>query len=126
MNPEDFPRLFAAAFAARDASQMAAFFQPDATFGSLTGLWVETPEEILAGFEAEMTGVFKSARLVTGKGTLRDLSPEATLLRQRYTVSGAQDEQGGELPRFAAMLVAVLENGRDGWQVQAMTFIALP
>ena len=73
-----------------------------------------------------MTGVFKSARLVTGKGTLRDLSPEATLLRQRYTVSGAQDEQGGELPRFAAMLVAVLENGRDGWQVQAMTFIALP
>ena len=91
MTPEDFPRLFAAAFAALDASQMAAIFQPDATFGSLTGLWVETPEEILAGFEAEMTGVFKSARLVTGKGTLRDLSPEATLLRQRYTVSGAQD-----------------------------------
>jgi uncharacterized protein (TIGR02246 family) len=125
MTPEDFPRHFAAAFAAHDLDRMADLFQRDATFGSLTGLWAETPEAIRAAFEGEMAGIFNNARLVTGKGTLRDLTPEATLLRQRYTISGAQDETGTELPRFAAILVAVLELGSFGWQVQCLTFSAL-
>jgi uncharacterized protein (TIGR02246 family) len=126
MTPEEFPRHFAAAFATQDLSQLAAMFQPDATLATLTGLWAETPEAIEAAFESEMAGIFQTARLVTGKGTLRDLSPEASLLRQRYTISGAQTETGEELPRFAAMLVAVLENSAAGWQVQSMTFTALP
>ncbi len=125
-NPEDFPRHFAAAFTAKDVGGLTALFQTDATLGSLTGLWAETPESVHAAFEAEMSGIFAAARLVTGKGTLRDLSPAATLLRQRYTISGAQDETGAELARFGAILVAVLENSVAGWQVQSMTFSALP
>lgn len=126
MTPEEFPRIFATAFAAQDSDKMLSLFQPDATFGSLTGLWAETPEDIRAAFDAESAGIFRAARLVTGKGVLRDLSQNASLLRQRYTVSGAQDETGAELARFPAMLVAVLERSDAGWQAQCLTFTALP
>ena len=126
MTPKNFPRRFAAALSTQNTDDLMAMFQPDATLGSLTGLWAETPEDIRAAFDAELAGICKSARLVTGKGTLRDFTANATLLRQRYMISGAQSEPGAELPRFGAILIAVLENGPDGWQVQSMTFNALP
>lgn len=125
MIPEDFPRHFASAFASHDADALAALFLPDATLQSLTGLWAETPEEIRDGFASESAGIFRAARLVTGKGTLRDLGPHSMLLRQRYMISGAQDETGAELPRFAAMLVAVMEKNDGDWRVQSLTFTAL-
>jgi ketosteroid isomerase-like protein len=126
MTPETFPRLFAAAFAAQDSEALAAFFAADASLQSLTGLWAESPEEIEAAFAAEAAGIFARARLVTGKGSLRPLNPFAALLRQRYTVSGAVDESGAELPRFATILVAVLERNNTAWLVQSLSFTALP
>lgn len=125
MIPEDFPRHFSAAFASQDADALAAMFLPDATLQSLTGLWAESPEEIRDGFATEAAGIFRAARLVTGKGTLRDLGPHAMLLRQRYMISGAQDQSGAELPRFAAMLVAVMEKNDGAWLVQSLTFTVL-
>lgn len=125
MNPEEFPRHFAAAFAAHDADALTALFLPDATLQSLTGLWAESPDEIHDCFATEAAGIFRQARLVTGKGTLRDLGPHAMLLRQRFMISGATEESGAELPRFAAMLVAVLEKNDGDWRVQSLTFTAL-
>jgi ketosteroid isomerase-like protein len=126
MKPEEFPRRFASAFAARDIEALTGLFQEDATILGLTGFWAETPEELHEGLAGEAAGIFRNARLVTGKGSLRDLGANASLLRQRYMISGALDEAGTELPRFAAMLVAVMERADEGWLVQSMTFTALP
>jgi ketosteroid isomerase-like protein len=125
MTPEDFPRHFAAAFATQDIAALTAFFAPDASLQSLTGAWAESPEEIVATFEAEAAGIFARARLVTGKGSIRPLNPFAALLRQRFTVSGAVNESGAELPRFPAMMVAVLERNDSAWLVQSLSFTAL-
>jgi hypothetical protein len=105
---------------------LQAFFGPDASLQSLTGAWAESPEEIAAVFEAEAAGIFARARLVTGKGSIRPLNPFAALLRQRFTISGALTETGTEIPRFPAMLIAVLERADMQWQVQSLTFTALP
>lgn len=126
MTPEDFPRQFAAAFAAKDSAALGAFFGPDASFYSLTGAWAESPEEIASVFDAEAAGIFARARLVTGRGSLRPLNPFAALLRQRFTISGATEASGAELPRFAAILIAVLERTESDWFVQSLTFSALP
>lgn len=123
---EDFPRSFAAAFAAQDASGLAALVAPDGCLQSLTGLWADTPETIESAFAAEAAGIFARARLVTGKSQFRPLGPDTGLLRQRFTVSGALEETGAELPRFAAMLIAVLELGPNGWQAVSLSFTALP
>ena len=45
-----------------------------------------------------------------------------TLVRQRFVVIGARDDTGAELPRLAAMLVAVLM----GEVAVSLTFTALP
>jgi uncharacterized protein (TIGR02246 family) len=126
MTPEDFPRHFAAAFAAQDIAALTAFFAPDASLQSLTGAWAESLEEIASVFESEAAGIFARARLVTGKGSIRPLNPFAALLRQRFTISGAVTENGEELPRFPAMLIAVLERADSDWFVQSLTFTALP
>jgi len=126
MTMEDFPRRFAAAFATQDAAGLAALVAPEGSLQSLTGLWADTPETVQRAFAAEAAGIFARARLVTGKGQFRPLGPDTALLRQRFTVSGALEETGAELPRFGAMLIAVLERGPDGWQAVSLTFAALP
>lgn len=126
MSLEDFPRRFAQAFTAQDAAGLAALIAPEGTLQSLTGLWAEAPEEIESAFAAEAAGIFARARLVTGKGQIRALGPQNALLRQRYTVSGARDETGADLPRFGAMLVAVLEVGPADWLALNLSFTALP
>ncbi len=126
MSLEDFPRRFAQAFTAQDAAGLAALIAPEGTLQSLTGLWAESPEEIESAFAAEAAGIFARARLVTGKAQIRMLGPHHALLRQRYTVSGALDQSGADLPRFGAILVAVLEVGAADWFALNLSFTALP
>ncbi len=126
MSLEDFPRRFAQAFTAQDAVGLAALIAPEGTFQSLTGLWAESSDEIESAFAAEAAGIFARARLVTGKAQITMLGPHHALLRQRYTVSGARDQSGADLPRFGAMLVAVLESGAEDWLALNLSFAALP
>lgn len=126
MSPEDFPRRFSTAFGAQDVAGLAALIAVDGCLQSLTGLWADTPDAVETTFAAEAAGIFARARLVTGKGQIRMLGPDTALLRQRFTVSGALDETGAELPRFGAMLVAVLASGPTGWQALSLSFTALP
>lgn len=126
MSLEDFPRRFAQAFTAQDAAGFAALMAPDGTLQSLTGLWAESPEEIENAFADEAAGIFARARLVTGRAQIRSLGPQYALLRQRYTVSGALDHTGVDLPRFGAILVAVLELGAEDWLAISLSFTALP
>ncbi len=124
MNAVDFPRRFAAAFVAQDVPALVGFVANGGTALTLTGAWAETPAEIEQAFAAEIAGIFARAKLVTGKGTMRMLGPNSALLRQRYMVSGAIDETGAELPRFAAMLIVVLERQDSDWLAQSLSFTA--
>ena len=47
------------------------------------------------------------------------------MLHQRYGVTGAQDADGQEMPRFGAMLTVVLLARADGWRVASFSFSAL-
>lgn len=53
------------------------------------------------------------------------LGPDVALLRQRFVVTGAIEETGAELPRFGAMLVAVLQSDSLNWRAVSLTFTVL-
>ena len=122
MSDTDFARRFAAAFGAQDIDALVALLHPDGSVLTLCGQWAEGHTAARAAFADEAAGHCTRARLVTGKGQLQPLGPNTALLRQRFVVTGAVDAEGAELPRFGAMLVAVLV---DGLAI-SLTFTALP
>ena len=121
---EDFAKRFAAAFGRQDAAELAQFLAEDADVLTLTGAVVETAAEAEAAFAGEFTGIFAVARLVSGKHRLRVLGPGGAVVTQRFVVSGARDDQGAEMPRFGAVLTAVLTARSTGWQAVSLTFSA--
>ena len=125
MTPQEFPRAFAAAFGAQDAERLAGYLSDDAGVLTLTGSWVEGREKVRVALAAEFSGIFARARLVTGKVQQRDLSAGISLLHQRFVVSGAQGQDGTDLPRFGAILSAVLVADAAGWQVASLSFSGL-
>ena len=122
MTPEDYVRAFAYAFGDQDAEGFADLMAEDGTRHSLTGSWADGRAEVKAAFAAEASGIFARARLVTGKGSVLPLSHDLALLRQRFVVTGALEETGAEMPRFGAMLVAVLKSDGINWRALSMTF----
>ena len=122
MSDADFARRFATAFGVQDVAGLVALLHPEGSVLTLCGQWAEGRAEAEAAFADEAAGLCARARLVTGKGQLLGLGPQTTLLRQRFVVTGAVDAEGGELPRFGAILVAVLV---DGLAI-SLTFTALP
>lgn len=125
MSAAPFARNFAAAFAQQDAAQIAGLVAIDGTVLTLTGQWAEGAAAAQTAFESEFAGIFANARLVTGKSHFRQLGADKALLNQRFVVTGAQDESCKELPRFGALLVAVLCEAA-GWRALSLTFTALP
>jgi len=125
MTPQDFPRAFAAAFGAQDADRLAGYLSEDASLLSLTGAWTEGRDAARAALGAEFAGIFARARLVTGKLHQRDLAAGVLLLQQRFVVSGARGPGGADLPRFAAMLSALMVARGDAWQIAALSFSGL-
>lgn len=121
---EDFAKRFASAFGRQDAADLAQMLADDADVLTLTGAVVETAAEAEVAFAGEFAGIFAVARLVSGKHRLRVLGPGGAVVTQRFVVSGARDDQGAELPRFGAVLTAVLTARSTGWQAVSMTFSA--
>ena len=121
-DPADFPRAFAAAFGTQDAPGIAALFAEDGSFHALTGHVSEGRPQIAAGMGQEFAGLSQMARLVSGRTSLRPLGPGATILHQRYVVTGLRDATGADLPRVGALLTAVLVNGDTGWHALTATF----
>lgn len=122
---EDFPRVLASLFAAQDAAGLADLLAEDAQVLTLTAAWAEGRAEAAAAFAAEFAGIFAAARLVSGKTQLRPLGPGAAVLHQRFVVTGALQAPGVEMPRFPAMLSAVLVARSGGWQAVSFGFSAL-
>lgn len=125
MTPEDYVRAFAYAFADQDAGALAELIAADGTVQTLTGIWAEGHADVKTAFAAEAAGIFSRARLVTGKGTVLPLASDLALLRQRFVVTGAIEETGAEMPRFGAMLVAVLKGDGVNWRALSLTFTLL-
>lgn len=119
---EDFPRAFAARWTARDTTGLAALLAEDADVLGLTGGFAEGRRAIEALFTGELTGVFSHSRLVTGKTRLRVLGPGASVLHQRFVLSGLVDEAGQDLGRVGAMLIAVVVAKSEGWQAVSLQF----
>lgn len=122
--PEDFAKQFAGAFGRQDAAELALFLAEDADVLTLTGSMVDSAALAEASFAQEFSGIFATARLVSGRNRLRVLGPGAAIVTQRFVVSGARDDQGAELPRFSAVLTAVLTARSTGWQAVSLTFSA--
>jgi len=118
----DFPRSFAAAFGTQDAEGLAQLFTPEGSFHSLTSQFCEGRAAIAKGLAAEFSGLTRMARLVSGKCTVTPIGPGATILHQRYVLTGLRDATGAELPRVAALLTAVLITKGEGWQALTATF----
>jgi uncharacterized protein (TIGR02246 family) len=114
--PDDFPRAFATAFGAQDAPAIAAMMADDAEFLTLTGQYAEGRDEIAVALGGEFAGTLRAARLVTGKLRLRALGPGASVLSQRFILTGALDEGGQDLPRCGIVLSAVLVATVTGWK----------
>ncbi len=125
MTPDDFARAFAYAFGDQNADALAELLTDEGTVQSLTGIWAEGRAAAREAFKAEAAGIFAHARLVTGKGTVLPLGPDVALLRQRFVVTGAIEETGAELPRFGAMLVAVLQSDSLNWRAVSLSFTVL-
>lgn len=125
MMPEDFPKLFAMAFAAQDTDGLVQMLADDADVVTLTGAVAEDQAEAKRVFDQEFAGTFARVRLVSGKTRLRPLGPGGAIVHQRYVVIGARDHEGRELPRFGAVLTAVLLARTDGWRPVSLTFSAL-
>lgn len=122
MTPDDFAKSFAGAFGRQDAAALAAMLSEDADVLSLTGAVLFGAAEAEAAFADEFAGIFASAKLVTGKMRLRPLGPGSAVLMQRFVVSGARDAEGRELPRFGALLTAVVIAQSQGWRAVTLTF----
>ena len=125
MTPDSFPKLFAAAFSAQDGAALVQMLAEDAEVVTLTGAVAEDLTEAERAFDQEFAGTFARAKLVSGKTRLRPLGPGGAIVHQRYVVIGAQDQAGGDLPRFGAVLTAVLLARADGWRIVSLVFSAL-
>lgn len=126
MTAETFARSFAHAFAAQDADAITALLAEDGELLSLTGQLAEGQKSAQLVLAAEFEGIFARARLVTGKGQIRPLGTGRALLRQRFVVTGALDANGAEMPRFGAVLIAVLAAEAAQWRALHLSFVALP
>lgn len=123
MTPEGFAKEFASAFGRQDAAGMAALLAQDADVLTLTGAVLSGSDAAQAAFAGEFAGIFANSRLVTGKVKLRDLGTGTAIVSQRFVVSGARDEAGQDMPRFGALLIAVV-TGDTGWRAVSLTFSA--
>jgi uncharacterized protein (TIGR02246 family) len=125
VTPENFPKAFAAAFAAQNSAALAAMLAPDAQVVTLTGAVTETADEARAAFDQEFAGTFAGAKLVTGRNRVQAIGPGAAIVHQRYVVMGAKDAAGHDLPRFGILVTMVLLARPEGWRGSSLTLSAL-
>ncbi len=117
--PEDFPKAFADAWMARDATRLADLFTEDADFVNVAGLWWEDRAAIRAAHDRALTSFFAQSRLVTGRTKIRPLGPKMCLVHQRFILTGQRLPDGREADRRTTILLFVLQKADDGWQAIA-------
>lgn len=123
--PDQFPRIFAAAFGAQDADAIARLLTADASVLTLTGQWAEGAEAAQALMADDFSGALARARLVTGRFSLTPLRNDVVLLHQRYVVTGAIDGTGTDMARIGAILTATLVAAKGEWRAASLVLAPL-
>lgn len=123
--PDQFSRIFAAAFGAQDADAIARLLTPDATVLTLTGQWAEGAGPAQALMAEDFAGTLARARLVTGRFSLTPLRDDIVLLHQRYVVTGAVDGAGADMARIGAILTATLVAAKGEWRAASLIMAPL-
>jgi uncharacterized protein (TIGR02246 family) len=121
--PAELPRTLAALWGARDARALAQLFAEDGEFLSLTGGAAQGRGPIAELLAGEFAGALQRARLVTGRCRLRPVGETATVLMQRFVLSGLVDPEGGDAGRIGAVFCATLERSPQGWQIVTAQFV---
>lgn len=125
VDPEDFVRRFATAFAGRDAEAVAGLCTEDAAALSLSGAWAEGRAEIAAIWAADLAGPLRGTRLVTARARLAPVAGDAAMLHQRFVLSGLTDGAGADFGRMGVMLSALLRQTDEGWLAQSLVVAPL-
>jgi uncharacterized protein (TIGR02246 family) len=92
--PEEIPALFARAWNAHDPDALAALFDEDGEFVSVTGLCWHNRESIRKGHADRVDRTFGNSTLSTDATTVKLLSPEVALVHARMTCSGQRAADG--------------------------------
>ncbi|QYZ68482.1 SgcJ/EcaC family oxidoreductase [Neotabrizicola shimadae] len=131
MIPEDLSPLAAAAFArnfaalwgAGDSAGLATLFLPDGECLTVTGAEALGRDAVEAALAADLDGMLRGSRLVTGRTRVRNLNNEL-LLQQRYVLSGLVDQDGQDLGRHGLAMSALLIPSLEG--LRALSVVLVP
>lgn len=86
--PEDTPAFFARAWNNRNADALAALFDEDAQFVSVTGLACHDRESIRKAHASELKHIADTSTLVVDDTQVKLLSPDIAVVHARMTLSG--------------------------------------
>jgi uncharacterized protein (TIGR02246 family) len=117
--PEDIPRLFVAAWMARDAQALAALFVEDADFVNVVGLWWHNRADIQRAHHYGLTTFFKDSQISARGVKVRRVSDTVAIVHTRWRLTGQIDPQGAPLDSRTAVMVFVAEKRAEGWKVLA-------
>jgi len=96
--PEEIPALFARAWNAHDPDALAALFDEDGEFVSVTGLCWHNRESIRNAHADGVERLFGCSTLTTDATTVKLLSPEVALVHARMTCTGEAPADAAKQP----------------------------
>src|SRR5690606_36274226 len=96
--PEAIPALFAAAWNDREPDRIAALFEPDAEFVSVTGEWWHDRETIRKAHAYGLARIFADATLAVLETRVKHLSSEIAVVHARLRLVGQTPVAGVRQP----------------------------
>ncbi|QQA41832.1 SgcJ/EcaC family oxidoreductase [Pelagovum pacificum] len=118
-SPGDLPVAFATAWAARDASALAALFAEDADFVNVVGIWWEDRAAIEKAHAYGLRTIFADSRLQVGRVKVRMLGKDHAVVQARLILTGQTAPDGGPAGTRRTILAFVAKRTADGWQAVA-------
>lgn len=113
--PQDMPHAFAAAWAARDATGLAALFAPDADFVNVTGIWWEDRQSIENAHAYGLETIFPNSTLTPGRIKTRQIGPDAATVHCRFRLTGQTAPDGSTAGIRYTQMLFVMARGEQGW-----------
>ncbi|MBF9049537.1 SgcJ/EcaC family oxidoreductase [Roseobacter sp. HKCCD9010] len=115
--PEDIPNAFAAAWMARDAKVLAAFFAEDADFVNVVGIWWEDRMAIEKAHDYGLRTFFSKSRLAIGRVKTRRVTADVAIVHARMRLTGQRAPDGSEAAGRSTILSFAAHHTDRGWQV---------
>jgi uncharacterized protein (TIGR02246 family) len=114
--PEDIPRLFAAAWNKRDPDALASLFDSDAEFVNVTGLWWHDRASIRQAHAYGLERIFNASTLAVGELRLKRLSDDVAIVHAAMTLDGQTAIAGIRQPGSRRTIFSfVAHNVGDRW-----------